>query len=288
MTRHSARLLSAAATAARRARLLRAAVVAAAVVSGGAAQAEIVLPATECIFPNVERLASLIAGRAGLKVRVRAVEEQALLAGVTRGTVPLAFLCGPLPGPERSGMETHLVGYDGIAVIVNGRNPVADLERARLAGIYAQRIASWKDAGGGGDKPIVRIVKEARNLPRGPLGDLLSSPEGADSGAHVVNADLPAILFVAVDPYAIGYVGIAEAALLISEGARVKTVAIDGKAPSPEQVRSGAYPLAWPVYLVANRSLPGPESRLKAFLLGQEGRRALAEAGMLPARDGMP
>lgn len=253
-----------------------------------AARAQSVLSVPQCLAPSVSRLASLASARSGARVEARVLDDAALRSGMASGAVPLALWCRVPSRHERVAMQTHLIGYGGMAVIVNGRNPVIDLDRHQLAAIYAQRITSWHDAGGGTDKPIVRIVKAARSLPPGPVADLLAAPGVSAEGAQLVDADLPAILFVAVDPYAIGYVGIAAAAQLIAEGARVKTVAIGGRVPALEQVRSGAYPLAWPVYLVASRRLSQAQQRLQAFLAGPEGRRALAEAGLVPAQDGKP
>jgi hypothetical protein len=75
---------------------------------------------------------------------------------------------------------------------------------------------------------------------------------------------------------------------LIQEGARVRAIAIDGNLPTPTRLRSGAYPIAWPVQLVSARRLSDVERRLQAFLLAPEGRRALAEAGVLVAEDESP
>lgn len=258
--------------------------------ASGGAQAEVVVAGPERAAPALASLAPQAARSVGVAVRVRAGNEGTLLADVSRGTVSLAIIDRDLSAAERTAVEARLIGYNGVAVIVNGRNPVTGLNADQLTGIFAQRIVSWKGVGGA-DKPIMRILKDASRLPRRAVGSLLSSlgaVEAGAAGAQVVNDDLPAILFVAVDPYAIGYVGIADATKLISEGARVKIVAISGKTPEQNDVRSGAYSLSWPVYLVSSRSLTEEARRMKAFLLGSEGRRILAETGVVLPQDGTP
>ena len=260
-------------------------------IASSAAQAGVFIAVPESMMPTMKRIASQASRKTGIELRARAGEESALIAEVSRGELPFAIVCRTLSDTERSAVEAHLIGYDGVALIVNGRNPVENLETDQITEIYAQRITRWKSVGGA-DKQIVPIMKEAQTLPISAAGSLLPSLKTPDSGAHVVNADLPAILFVAVDPYAVGYVGIAEATRLISEGARIKVITIGGKAPVPEHLRSGAYPYSWPVYLVTshitNRRLTEADQRMKTFLLGPEGKRAWADAGVAPARGDKP
>lgn len=253
----------------------------------GTARAEVVLSAPDGMQHSMARLAPLVYARTGVRLRIMPGEERILLSKVAQGIVPFAILCRDLGDVEGSGVQTDLLGHDGIAVIVNGRNPLTGLSSRQVKDIYAQRLAGWRDAGGA-DKPIVRVVRDARTLP--PVAarwlPALSGPSAP--GTHVVNDDLPAVLLVAVDPYAIGYVGVASATRLLAEGARVRAVAIDGTLPMPAHLRSGAYPIAWPVQLVSAPRLSEVERRLQAFLLAPEGRQALVEAGVLVAEDGRP
>lgn len=112
----------------------------------------------------------------------------------------------------------------GIVVIVNGRNPVAALRPEQVTDIYAQRVRRWA-ALGGRDKPIVRLVKRGVHPAASEFARSLGSAAGdGRSDAHLVDGDLAAILFVAVDPYAIAYVSAVEAERLIGEGVRIKIV----------------------------------------------------------------
>lgn len=52
-----------------------------------------------------------------------------------------------------NGDTEHVVALDGIAVIVNPQNPVAQLSIPQLRAIYTGRITNWKDVGGN-DAPI--------------------------------------------------------------------------------------------------------------------------------------
>ena len=58
------------------------------------------------------------------------------------------------------GLTATVLAYDGIAVIVNPENPVADLDTETIAKLYTGEIENWKDAGGN-DAPVVLIGREA-------------------------------------------------------------------------------------------------------------------------------
>ena len=60
----------------------------------------------------------------------------------------------------KSGLNETVLAYDGIAVIVNPENPVADLSLADIAKIYTGEVTNWKDLGGN-DAEIVVIGREA-------------------------------------------------------------------------------------------------------------------------------
>ena len=114
-----------------------------------------------------------------------------------------------------------------LAIIVNGRNPVSTLERDQVAAIYQQRIQRWREVGGV-DRPIVRLTQGVS-----PFAGASGSEPVSGVSARPVSSDLATILFVAVDPYAIGYVSAATARQLIREGARIRIVQQIARTASP-------------------------------------------------------
>lgn len=261
-----------------------AAVIALTLLCIGAARAQVDLTVAPGTIADPARLAASITERSGVKVRVRTAEEPMWQLVAAIDDAPLAIVrgnVGAMP-PERG--RSGLLGHNAVAVIVNGRNPLAELRKERLGDIYAHRVMRWNEVGGN-DRPVVRVLKQQQNLPLATRQFLLPASGMRSTGDQVVDADLAAVLFVAVDPYAIGYVAVTKAAALVLEGARVKIVAIDGALPDADQIRSGRYPLSWPVYLLARASLSANERRVRDFLLGRAGRQLLAEAGAIVTGD---
>ncbi len=58
------------------------------------------------------------------------------------------------------GLEGTVLAYDGIAIIVNPENPVADLDVETIGKIFTGEITNWSDVGGA-DAEIVLIGREA-------------------------------------------------------------------------------------------------------------------------------
>ena len=68
-----------------------------------------------------------------------------------------------LKDEEKENLNETLVAIDGIAIIVNSENSVADLTVEQIAGLYTGEISNWKDVGGS-DAPVVCIEPEPVGL----------------------------------------------------------------------------------------------------------------------------
>ena len=83
------------------------------------------------------------------------------IQAVMEGRCDIGLSSRELKEEEASqGLTATVLAYDGIAVIVNPENPVADLETETIAKLYTGEIENWKDAGGN-DAPVVLIGREA-------------------------------------------------------------------------------------------------------------------------------
>ena len=65
-----------------------------------------------------------------------------------------------------SGLKGETVALDGIAIIVNNENPVADLSLEQIAQIYTGEITNWKELGGN-DEEIIAWLHEADDTLQG-------------------------------------------------------------------------------------------------------------------------
>ena len=67
---------------------------------------------------------------------------------------------------------------------------------------------------------------------------------------------------------------------MVADG-RIRLLAVDGVAPTVENIRNGAYPFVGDSYLVTVGSPTGDVARLAGFLKSPEGRRMVEEIGYI-------
>ena len=83
------------------------------------------------------------------------------ISAVGAGTCDIGLSSRYLKDEEKEqGLEETVLAYDGIAVIVNTDNQVADLTIEQIADIYTGKIKNWSEVGGA-DAEIVVIGREA-------------------------------------------------------------------------------------------------------------------------------
>ncbi|MDD5831891.1 MAG: substrate-binding domain-containing protein, partial [Clostridiales bacterium] len=75
-------------------------------------------------------------------------------------------------GEKESGAVENIVAIDGIAVITDKENTVADLSTEELTKIYTGEIKNWSELGGK-DEAIVVIGRESGSGTRGAFEELL-------------------------------------------------------------------------------------------------------------------
>ena len=104
-------------------------------------------------------------------------------AGITaasEGMADIGLSSRDLKGNEM-GLDTTVIAIDGIALIVNKENPVADLTTEQIAGLAKGGISNWKDVGGN-DAPVVFIGREAGSGTHRAGGGVTGLRAGAVAG----------------------------------------------------------------------------------------------------------
>jgi len=172
------------------------------------------------------------------------------------------------------------VALDGIAVFLNEKNPVSELNFAQLKGIYTGAITNWKEVGGS-DARIILYGREnnsgtyaffkAHVMDKEDYSDYTQTLPGT---AAVVNA-------VSKDVNGIGYGGIAWA-----KGVKYAAVSKDEKdkavLPAMESVSDGTYPISRELYWFFNGVPTGDLKKLLNWALSEEGQKVAAEIDYVP------
>jgi phosphate transport system substrate-binding protein len=168
-----------------------------------------------------------------------------------------------------------VVARDGIAVVVNPSNKVADLPMARIRDVYIGKVRNWQELGGA-DAPITVVSRESGSGTRSSFETILGRFDLADS-AIIQDSNGTVRETVANDANAIGYLSYG----LLNE--KIKAIAVDGKACTTELIVAGEYTLVRPIYLLTKGEPTGSSRLFIDYVLGAEGQASIKADGLLPA-----
>lgn len=184
-----------------------------------------------------------------------------MLEAVAAGRDHLAIV--GLPPPE--GLWYMPVAVTGVAIVVHPANPVRELTLLQLRDLFRGEINSWAQLGASGESVVV-LSREDGAAMRRAFESRVMGEQRVTLTAAIMPSDAAVIEAVAATPGAIGYVSLA------SVDPIVKTLSIEGVAPSPRSLTDGSYPITMPLYFVS-RTEPGGEARaFIQFLLSREGQ----------------
>lgn len=204
-------------------------------------------------------IASLISGSVDIGNSSRSIKDKELKAAREKGKNLLGTT----------------IALDGIAVVVNPKNPITELDIATLKNIYTGKVRNWK-ALGGPDQPIVVISRDVASGTYEVFGEKILKGSKIREDALMLASNKAVATTVAETPGAIGYVGLG----YLSED--VKTLKIEGVMPSEETARSNEYKLARSLYMYTNGAPKGLVKKFIDFILSPDGQKLVKEVGFIP------
>ena len=208
---------------------------------------------------------------------------------------PVELVLGPAPGEEELfiasewGVELTQkpICRDAFVFITGEGNPVESVSIEQLRGVFSGEITNWS-ALGGPNKEIKAYQREPGSSNQAGMERLVMG--GAPmAGARTVKADA---LSEAVAEYgnsdtSIGY-GYRYCVDNLYGAASIKLLKIDGVAPTPENIASGAYPLSVYHYGTIRQSeAAGPGGLFLDWILSEEGQACVRQAGYIPLGPGI-
>ncbi|MDD5633958.1 MAG: phosphate ABC transporter substrate-binding protein [Candidatus Omnitrophica bacterium] len=181
------------------------------------------------------------------------------------------------------------IALDGLAVIVNPKNPVSKLTIDQLAQIFSGKITNWKDVGGA-NGPIVILSREVNSgthvyfkehvLRRGDPNSI----EEFAPGALLLSSSQAIADEVEQNTNAIGYYGMG----YISKRQKPLEIAMDNKleyvAPTIENVTTGKYPISRPLFFYTNGEPQGIARKFIEFCLSPEGQKIVLATDFVPIK----
>jgi len=194
--------------------------------------------------------------------------------------VAVAGASRPLKPAEKSaGALGTVIGYDAVAVFVNKENPINDLSKEQLKGIFTGKIKNWKEVGGN-DAPIVvnTEIQGGKRATMEMFNEMVMDKAAYGRGFKEIDLPKDQIIEVARQPNGIGTPSLGLlAAVPANVRAKVKAIMVDGVPPSDEDVQSGAYLISRPLNLATMGAPKGDAKAFIEFMLSPEGQTFVAK-----------
>ena len=215
-------------------------------------------------YPNVTVTAEFTGSSAGI---------ESLLAG----SVDIGDASRALKDSEKeAGAVENIVAIDGIAVVTDKENSVADLTKDQLISIYTGQTTNWSELGGD-DEAIVVIGREAGSGTRGAFEELLDI---ADQCVYANELDSTGAVMakVATTPGAIGYVSLD----VVDD--TVKAFSLEGVEATADNIKAGNYFLSRPFVMATKGEVSEQNDLVKAlfdYLSSDEGKAVISGVGLI-------
>ena len=179
----------------------------------------------------------------GVSVTYDATGSGAGIEAASNGSADIGLSSRALKDEEKvSGLVGTTVALDGIAVIVNPANKVADLTVEQIAQIFTGEITDWSQLGGEAGT-ISCIGREAGSGTRDGFESITKTKDACKMDQELTSTGA-VIEAVAGNPNAIGY------ASLSALKDTVKAVTVGGVACTEDTVLDGSYAIQRPFVLV--------------------------------------
>lgn len=218
-------------------------------------------------------ISSLISGTCDIAMSSRNIKEKEINLAKQKGIEPCELK----------------VALDGLAVVVNPKNPVSKLTISQLADIFSGKITNWKEVGGS-DLKIVLLSREVNSgthvyfkehVLRGnnPQGREEFAPSALMLSSSQAIADEVASNTGSIGYYGMGYISNKQKAILIAKDEKGQYFA-----PTLENVVSGKYPVSRPLFFYSNNKPNGLIKDFIDFTLSKDGQEIVVKTDFVPIK----
>lgn len=238
---------------------------------------EIMVTGSTSAEPLVSALADLFMEKnPGVTIAVQGNGSSAGIKAATDGSAALGMSSRELKEEEKGSITPTTLCMDGIAVVINKENTVANLTKDQISQIFKGEITNWKDLGGA-DEEIAVYGREAGSGTRGAFEELVGV-EDACKYLNEYSSTGDVIGNVASNPSAIGY------ASLSAVGDNVKAVKVNGVECSEATVQDGTYEIQRPFVMITKdgTQLSDAAQAFLDFAMSADAASLIAQAGAVP------
>lgn len=200
------------------------------------------------------------------------------IKAVPKKAIDIGLSSRPLTDEEaKTGISAIEYARTPTIFVVHQAVKATELSRQQVADIYAGKLGAWPD--GTRIRPVLRQPGDDNTK---QIKSLSADIEKALASAE----QQPGLAFASTDQEAVekaesvkGALVVSTLALIRSEERPLRALALDGVAPTPENLKNGRYPLAKHFYFILPKDPSTAAQSFVRFVQSEAGRRILESTG---------
>jgi phosphate binding protein len=188
-------------------------------------------------------------------------------------------------------LDEYVFAYDGIAVIVNPQNPIAELSLEQVSRIFSGKVKTWKEAGASKGGAIHLFSRPSYSgthqffLQRVVKLDRRDSPDGFAPEIEWLERTEEIVAKVSADPDAIGYGGLG----WVTKGVKVLALSPSPGArairPNEDTIEDATYPVSRPLLMYTRGAPSANAAAFLRFVFSPRGQEVIKSAGFVPIQN---
>lgn len=251
------------------------------------AEEKLIIGGSGGIYDEVKEIAKLFQAKeptGHIEIMSESMATGATLDALKAGRLNLGLVGGSLSDEDKARFAYRPIGRVPLGVGVNKALAVANLSDAQVCDIFAGKIKSWKEVGGGEGKIMVlTIIKKNDTLMDSMRKHMACLKElNLTPDAVVLNRSQELQDAINVRPATVGVVSVTSNMHELRPN--LKALAINGVVPSLETAQSGKYKYFHEYGVATVGEPPAVAKRFLDFTAGPEGQKVFARRGLMTVR----
>ena len=173
------------------------------------------------------------------------------------------------------------IGWEAFVFFVHKDNPINSLTVEQIKGIYSGKITNWREVGGS-DEAIIPFQRDEGSGSQSMMLRFMGDTPLMEAETKTIQG-MGAVIEEVVDYQSrAGSIGYSFRYYIegIVQNPEVKMIAVEGVAPTADNVRNNTYPIITPVYAVTYANNPNTNvARLVEWILSEEGQYIIEQTG---------
>ena len=249
------------------------------IIDGATAAFPVYSAFVNAVYPNTTQLYGKVfkynTTTEGYKALAERETDIFIGAGPSAKQIEYALECG-------TAFEYTQLGWEAFVFFVHKDNPITSLTVEQIKKIYTGEITNWKELGGNDEEIIPFQRDEGSGSQTMMLRFMAGTPLVTPETERLVGGMGGIVERVASYKNQTSSIGYSFRYYLegIVRHPDIKMIAIDGIAPTAENIKNNTYPIVTPVYAVTYRDNPNPNVAIFVeWMLSEEGQYIIRESG---------